>query len=294
LSLCWLWESEQKLIESLEYIMSTPTFVQDVNGLSNMQIMRACPSVFAEEKHESRSARYTYIPTSQVLAGLAEAGFVPTTAMQARSRVEGKQDFTKHLLRLRKVGDLGYGKPDVHEIVLVNSHDGTSAYNLYGGVFRCVCTNGLITGDIDTTMKVYHRGDIVEQIVDSTLQIVEESEGVMETVAEMKSIELSRPEQLLLAEYSMKARFDLSEENKSVIPYQPADFLRVHRYEDRPADLYTTTNVVQENMLQGGVSRRDSQGKRHSTRQIRGIDQNVKVNKLIWQFSQELLKFKKS
>src|SRR6266568_364950 len=128
-------------------------FAQNIHGLTNDDILRATPSVFAQAAHESRSARYTYIPTSQVLEGLRDAGFVPTTAMQSKSRVEGKQDYTKHLLRLRKVDDLGYDKPEVHEVVLVNSQDGTSAYNLYGGIFRLVCTNGLIRGDIDSTMK---------------------------------------------------------------------------------------------------------------------------------------------
>src|SRR5690242_13986784 len=101
---------------------------QNPNGLTDSDIRSACPSVFADSKHESRSARYLYIPTITLLAGLREAGFVPTAAMQSRSRQEGKQDFTKHLLRLRRVDDLGWSKPDVHEVVLVNSHDGTSAY----------------------------------------------------------------------------------------------------------------------------------------------------------------------
>lgn len=276
--------------------MSKPTFVQDVHGLSDARIMEFCPSIFANEKHESRSNKYTYIPTSDILINLRDAGIVPTVAMQSGSRIEGKGEFTKHLLRLRKVDDLGLSKPDVHETVLVNAHDGTSAFNLYTGVFRTVCTNGMIAGDIDSSMKVYHKGNVVTEVVESTLQIVGESEKVMDTIAEMKSIELTAPERLLLAEYAMKARFDLDDEegeSKKVIPYRPADFLRTHRPEDRKYDLYTVTNVIQENMIQGGVSRIDDKGKRRTTRQIRGIDQNVKMNKLIWQFSQELMKFKR-
>lgn len=280
--------------------MPTPTFVQDVYGLDSARIQHFCPSVFAKGKHESRSDRYTPIPTSDILDDLYDVGFIPTVAMQSGSRVEGKQEFTKHLLRLRRKDDLGDSKSDVHEVVLVNSHDGTSAYNLYSGIFRCVCTNGLITGDIDTTMKVYHKGDIVRDVIESTLKIVEESEEVMETVSQMKQVELTRPEQLLLAEYTMKARFNLDNEEENagtstqVVPYQPRDFLQVHRDEDFANDLYTTMNKIQENMVQGGVSRLDQQGKRHTTKKIRGIDNNVRINKLIWKFSQELLKLKQS
>jgi hypothetical protein len=283
--------------------MAYEFFVQDARGLSNEAIMYAAPSVFAEAAHESRSSRYTYIPTSYVLEGLREVGFVPTTAMQSRSRVEGRQAFTKHLLRLRHANDLGYSLPDVHEIVLVNSHDGTSAYNLYSGVFRLVCTNGLIRGDFSDTMKVRHTGNVVEEVVESTLSIAEMSEQVMQDVEEMKCIELSRPEQLLLAEFGLKARFDLDEEEdegermeKKVVPYQPQDLLRVRRREDARPDLYTTLNVVQENAMKGGVrgSLRDSRGQRRRIREVHGIDQSVRVNRLLWQFAERLKEFKQN
>jgi len=283
--------------------MSYEFFVQDVRGLSDEAILRVAPSVFAEAAHESRSSRYTYIPTSYVLEGLREVGFVPTTAMQSRSRLPGRQAFTKHLLRMRHVNDLGYALPDVHEIVLVNSHDGTSAYNLYSGVFRLVCTNGLIRGDLDDTMKVRHTGNVVQEVVESTLSIAHASEQVMWDVEEMKQIELSRPEQLLLAEFGLKARFDLDEEDddeeraeKQVVPYQPQDLLRVRRGADMSPDLYTTLNVVQENALRGGVrgSLRDNRGRRRRIREVHGIDQSVRVNRLLWQFAERLKEFKQT
>ena len=269
--------------------------IQNINGLTHEQIMHACPSVFAESAHDSRSQRYLYIPTGTVLTALHDAGFAPTTVMQSKSRDITRQDFTKHLIRLRKFDDLGYTKPDVHEVVLVNSHDGTSAYNLYSGIFRLVCTNGMIVGDIDSTMKVYHKGNnVAGQVVESTLRIVEESEEVMNDITEMKQIELSRPEQLLLAEMSLKARFDVDEEDEQQkeIPYQPQDFLRTHRTEDVGTDLYRTFNVIQENAIKGGVSRRDRKGQRHTTREIKGIDQNVRVNRLLWELTQRMKELK--
>ena len=272
--------------------------IQNLNGLTDEKIFAACPSVFAESKHDSRSDRYMYIPTSRILVALREVGFVPTTAMQARARTADRQEFTKHLLRLRKVADLGYGKPEVHEIVLVNSHDGSSAYNLYGGIFRLVCTNGLIRGDIDSAMKVYHKGNVVDQVVESTIEIAGRSEQVMEDIACMKRIQLSRAEQLLLSEFALKVRFDLNEGDKSEgkkkeTIYQPADLLRVHRAEDARNDLFTTFNIIQENVIKGGVSRRDRKGKRHTTREIKNIDQNVKINRLLWLLAQKMMELKR-
>lgn len=53
---------------------SAPTLCAD-SPLSDDQIRRVAPSIFADGKHESRSERYTYIPTIEVLRGLRNEGF---------------------------------------------------------------------------------------------------------------------------------------------------------------------------------------------------------------------------
>jgi hypothetical protein len=68
--------------------------------LSEDQMRGAAPSVFAEGKHASRSERYTYIPTIDVLRGLRKEGFEPFMVAQGQSRVEGKAEFTKHMIRI--------------------------------------------------------------------------------------------------------------------------------------------------------------------------------------------------
>jgi Domain of unknown function (DUF932) len=58
---------------------------------------------------------------------------------QGASRIEGKAEFIKHLIRLRHVGgDAGRAmtQPEANEIILINSHDGASSYQLLSGVFR--------------------------------------------------------------------------------------------------------------------------------------------------------------
>ena len=69
--------------------------------LSEYQMRAAAPSIFAEGKHASRSERYTYIPTIDVLRGLRKKGFEPFMVAQGASRVEGKAEFTKHMIRMR-------------------------------------------------------------------------------------------------------------------------------------------------------------------------------------------------
>ena len=69
--------------------------------LSDEQIRAVVPSIFAEDRHVSRSQRYSYIPTSAVLSKLRAEGFQPFMACQTRVRHDDRREFTKHMLRLR-------------------------------------------------------------------------------------------------------------------------------------------------------------------------------------------------
>jgi hypothetical protein len=103
--------------------------------LAEDQMRQAAPSIFAAGKHASRSERYTYIPTIEVLRGLKTEGFEPFMVAQSQSRTLGKTEYTKHLIRMRHAGQVTT-KPEAQEIILINSHDGASSYQMLAGVFR--------------------------------------------------------------------------------------------------------------------------------------------------------------
>ena len=109
--------------------------VRSETPLTEDQMRRAAPSIFAEGKHGSRSERYTYIPTIDVLRGLRHEGFEPFMVCQNKSRIEGKTEFTKHMIRMRHAGQVNT-RPEANEIILINSHDGASSYQMLSGLFR--------------------------------------------------------------------------------------------------------------------------------------------------------------
>ena len=135
----------------------------DGEPLTNDMLRAAVPSIFATEAHESRSERFAPVPTVTVLDGLRNEGFEPFSAVQARTRVEGKAEFTKHMVRLRH-RSLTNTAGDCFEIVLVNANDGTSAYQMIPGFFRFVCANGLMTGDTFGEVKVRHSGNAIGEV----------------------------------------------------------------------------------------------------------------------------------
>ena len=243
--------------------------------LDNSQLFRIAPSIFANEAHESRSARYTYIPTIDVLDGLRKEGFQPFFVAQSRSRIEGKSEFTKHMLRLRQVGEIE--KSEANEIILINSHDGTSSYQMMAGCFRFVCQNGMVTGDIVEDIRVRHKGNIIHNVIDAAYTIVYDFETVTESIDGMKSTLLLPEEQELFAEAALSLKYD---ENEA--PITANQLLSTRRIADRNPDLWSNFNRVQENIIRGGLRGRTANGNRTTTREVKSIDNNVKLNKALW------------
>ena len=148
----------------------SPTLRSDY-PLSDDQIRRVAPSIFAEAPHDSRSERYAYIPTAAVLAELRKEGFEPFMAAQTRVRHDDRRDYTKHMIRLRHASQINGA--EANEIVLLNSHDGTSSYQMLAGMFRFVCSNGLVCGDTVADVRVPHKGDVAGSVIEGAFEVFE-------------------------------------------------------------------------------------------------------------------------
>lgn len=263
--------------------------VQNPRGLSVEDIRWHVPSIFADAPAEDRSDRYLFIPTDKFIYALAEIGFVPILAMQARSRRETGREHAKHLLRFAFRNDLGKNLSDFFNLVFRNSSDGSSAYDCDYGYFSMVCRNGMLAGDFEE-IHVQHRGNILEQVVKASLQAASNAPQVMAHVEEYKQVVLEPKERLLLAEHVHTLRFG---EKADEVPIRPSDLLipafRAHA--DQPNTLYNTVETVQYHAINGGQVRRDHRtGKRTRTRTINGIAQNTILNKAIGAFADELRK----
>ena len=250
-------------------------------ALSNDEICAAAPSIFADAAHESRSARYTYIPTIDVLDGLRREGFAPFMACQTRVRSEGKREHTKHMLRLRHAEQIT-GK-EANEIILLNSHDGTSSYQMLAGMFRFVCQNGLVCGEISSDIRVRHNGNVVGEVIEGAFKVLDSFEQITQQREAMQGVTLNPGEQ---------SAFAHADEGEGAAPVTEAQILTPRRFEDRRDDMWGTFNRVQENLLKGGLRGRSKIGRSTTTRQVNGIDQSVKLNRALWILAEEMRKLK--
>jgi hypothetical protein len=262
-----------------------PTSVRKNRPLTNDELQLIVPSAFSAEKHDSRSERYTYIPTITLLDKLREEGFEPYYATQSRTRTADKREFTKHMLRLRRHDQIE-GK-EVPEIILLNSHDGSSSYKMIPGMFRQICTNGLVAWKDFGEIRVPHKGDIIGQVIEGAYEVLHTFDSIDENIERMRNIQLTEAEQLLLGAAALEYKYD-----GKTPPITAEQVIRHRRWEDNRSDLWTTFNRIQENVIKGGVSGRTTQGKRVRTREVTGIDGDIKLNQALWTLAQEMAKLK--
>lgn len=270
------------------------------NPLTVDEIARYAPSVLASEAHESRGERYAYIPTIDVLDGLRKEGFVPYAVAQTRVKDQTKREHTKHLVRMRHESQIGslqrggiVGAEEIPEIILVNSHDGTSSFQLMSGMFRLVCSNGLIAGNIQDDIRIRHTGNIIGDVIEGSYQVLDSLKEITERVDHYKGIELSAPEQLLLANAAIDLRWDRDEVTHQA-PVDASSLVRPRRTADVKPDLWTTFNRIQEHIIKGGVRARMTNGRRTTTRAVQGVNENVKLNKALWALADGFAALKQS
>ena len=255
--------------------------------LTDEQIRTVVPSIFAEAPHASRSERYSYIPTSNVLAELRKEDFQPFMVCQTRVRNDDRRDFTKHMIRLRHASQINGS--EANEIILLNSHDGTSSYQMLAGMFRFTCQNGLVYGDTVMDVRVHHKGDVAGQIIEGAYEVLNGFERVQESRDAMRSIVLDNGEAEVFARSALMLKYD---DPAKPAPVTENQLLRPRRSDDRNSDLWSVFNRTQENLVKGGLLSQTSTGRRQRTKPVQGIDQSVRLNRALWMLADGLRKLK--
>ncbi|AUT46450.1 TPA: DUF945 domain-containing protein [Escherichia coli] len=255
--------------------------------LSDDQIRAVAPSIFADAPHESRSERYAYIPTATVLTKLRQEGFEPFMVCQTRVRNEDRREFTKHMIRMRHASQINGS--EANEIILLNSHDGTSSYQMLAGMFRFVCHNGLVCGETTADIRVPHKGDVAGEVIEGAYEVLQGFEQVQASRDAMRVITLETGEEEILARSALALKYD---DPTRPAPVTETQLLAPRRFDDRRPDLWSVFNRIQENMVKGGLSARTSNGRRQRTREVQGIDQNLRLNRALWMLADGMRQLK--
>lgn len=235
------------------------------------------PSVFTEG--HLGSSIYEKVNTAKVIEYIQDKGWQIVEAKEQKARTETHAGFQKHMITFRKIEDTTSFRKindDYFEIHLINSHDARCAYRLVAGIFRLVCSNGLIIakntfGDI----RIPHIQINREQIIESLREIIYYADKAKQTIDEMQVHKLSTEQQHLFALAALQLRVP---ENK-LDKYEFQELLKPRRKEDSGDSLWKIYNVIQENLIKGTIFQ-------HATlRRITAIDSVININKALFEIA---------
>ena len=256
-------------------------------ALTEDTLRQQAPSIYASGPMACVSRRYTFVPTAELVSGLREHDWVPVDVEEQRIRNETRRGYQKHLIRFRRVEQMQTLDEWNVELVLINSHDKGCAYQLHAGIYRRICSNGLVMSEgAFQAIRFRHAGLVTNEVVEASFRLLDFVPRVGELVNRFRNRSLEARESLDLARHALLLRYD----SVDTAPVDPDTILKARRPEDEGTDLWRTMNRTQENLERGGVSdfHRDRRGKLRSVRALRGIDSKVSLNKGLWGLAEQL------
>ena len=245
------------------------------------QLRIIVPAAFAAHEAEHLSDRYTFINSFNIIQEFEKQGYFPVSATQSFNTIDA--DVGKHMVRFRHSEQLdSKNKNGISELVMTNSHNGKSRLSLYSGIFRLVCSNGLIAF-VDNggysekhdslTLDSVNKG--LENTITLSLETVKRSEA-------MQAVQLTHDSALYVAELMKLTVYNDRNIDSSLL-------LEPRRSYDTARDLWTVFNVIQENILKGGIGCESESGLKGKTRPITQIDRNIEINQKLWEIADEML-----
>lgn len=251
------------------------------------QLAAQVPAAFTDHAAEHTSSNYVFISTRELVSALLDAGFVATQARQANARVGTNLAYARHMLRFQPERTEVQLHEVIPQIVLINSHDGRCSYQLRAGLYRPICTNGLLTrlGDFGL-IHVPHRGNVVQNVVDAALQITRDFSRVGEVIEQMRTTLMPFDRRIEFARQALEIRYSAQQHQ----PFGPEALLKTRREADQGEDLWRVFNVVQENIIRGGIAGRSAKGRSTQSRGIRAIREDVRINNDLWQLAVAMIR----
>jgi len=268
-------------------------FGQGLDGyLTKDQIKNSAPLIFAEAPtNPDVSSKYLFVNTETIIDDLEKLGWLPVQAAQRKARKKEGTIFSKHMVAFQnpeikitsKDGDDAYPR-----ILLTNSHDGMQAFKFSVGIFRLVCSNGLVVADEKfSDFKIKHKGYSFEELRNVVRQAVEDLPNRVQVMNDMKNRILTVTEKRKLAIDAMLIRAGVN-----TLHYDEEtidEILEPKRKADKGDDLWRVFNVVQEKITQGDFHAALTGAKVRKVRKIKSFEKDMKVNKELFKLATALV-----
>ena len=266
--------------------------------LTKDQVREICPVAFkTTPTNPNVTDKYLFVNTETIIDDLDKLGWKPVTAAMRKSRgvdtIFSKHQVTfqnENLKITSKDGDDAYPR-----IILSNSHDGLQAFRFSIGIFRLVCSNGLVVADEKfSEFKIKHKGYTFQELRGVVEQAVADLPNKVEVLNKMKNRTLTEEESKKLALDAMLIRAGITpgSEKASKFEYDDEtleDILEVRRPEDKGNDLWRSFNRVQEAITKGEFHAALKGAKVRKVRAIKSFEKDLEINKQLVRLATALI-----
>lgn len=268
--------------------------------LSNDDLRRVCPmALHTTPTNPEVSDRYVHANTMTVVEDLAKLGWFPVQAKQCRNKKNSSGIRSFHMIafqnpdvKITKTLDNGEKVVDTYpRIILTNSHDGFNSFKFMLGLFRLVCSNGLVVCDNQMVdMAIRHINYDFEELRKVVASAIERVPEIVNTMNEMRNVILTDEQKTALATEVVKLRKGVEDDKDFVVEAEVVeDILTPVRAEDKGNDLWTIFNICQEKMIKGGFGLRSTRNKLRRQRGITSIKKDMEFNQRLWNTASQYL-----
>jgi hypothetical protein len=263
-------------------------FQQSLTVLTPDQIRQQAPSVFATKPRGDVSSRYNFLPSTEVLEALGTIDYVPIEAKQSRARKEGGDIFTAHSVKFVHKSLLDpeefQKRNEFAQLVWSNSHDRSSIAKFSAGILVKACGNGLIRDQGESEQFSFrHLGgySVRQKIREVAYTVSAQAQDALNAANDWKNIDLPLAAQLQFASQAVELK-------PSLTAGKLLEARRVEDYatEDGRRDLWTAFNVIQENVIRGGIPYTSASGRNVRTRPIQSVLNDLSLNSRLWRIAQ--------
>lgn len=260
------------------------------------QVKAACPYAFAENPtNPAVSNKYVQANTETVIEDLGKLGWYPVQAKQCRAKKGSKGIRSFHMIALQnekvKIINHNGGTEAYVRIILQNSHDGFNSFKFMMGLYRCICSNGLVVCDAEfSSFSIRHINYSFEELREIVAKVIDTVPGIIDKMNTMNRIVLTGDQKREMAVETYKIRKGVNKEDKVKVDEPTiAELLTPVRSEDAGNTLWNVFNVLQEKMIKGGFSATGKNGKVRKQRPISSIKKDVDYNQRLWAVAERFM-----
>lgn len=258
--------------------------------LSLDQIKAKAPQAFATAQAENTSGKYSFLPTTRIIEDMSKLGWLVTDARSMKSSGKNALRGThgRHQIEFFHP-DITIKSGDDTEafvkILIENNSMGVGRLKVDVGVFRLICSNGLIIKDVDFgSFKLRHLGYTFEDLQEMTGQIVNRLPIAVGKINAFSSTIMTPEQMKAFAGAAIKARMG---EEKVATDLEIEQVLSARRPQDQGDSLWLVLNRVQESLVRGGSQFVDNKGKLRTLRPIKNMLSDMKLNGDIWELANQ-------